>query len=286
MERRAVDLGGTILEAVVEGTGPVTVVFENGIATPLEEWDAVVPRVAERARVVRYDHRDAAPHGAVAPRSIADVLGDLERLLTALAAQPPYVFVGHSWGGVVARLFTHDHPSQVAGLVLVDATHEVIGDRTIAIVPAIYSVTLALARMRFVRRALVRQFCPPGSSAAYRARIEGRLNDPVRWPIGLRTARAESAALPAAIERLRRDCPNLPPLPAHVLTAGGVSSAPARRVRAAWKAATDRAASARYTEIPAATHHLPIDQPDAVADAILGVLDATNPAARRDDRSR
>ena len=49
---------------------------------------------------------------------------------------------------------------------------------------------------RWIRRALVKQLCPPGCSPAYRARIEGRSNDSVRWPVGLRTAHAESAALP------------------------------------------------------------------------------------------
>jgi hypothetical protein len=42
MERRRIDIGGGVeLDAVVAGTGPVTVVFENGLATALEEWDVV-----------------------------------------------------------------------------------------------------------------------------------------------------------------------------------------------------------------------------------------------------
>ena len=95
-----------------------------------------------------------------------------------------------------APVHAHD-PSDVAGLVFVDATHEAIDARSLAMVPAMYSLMLFVARAKFVRRGLVRQLCPPGSSHEYRKRIEGRLNDPIRWPIGIRTARAESAAIPA-----------------------------------------------------------------------------------------
>jgi pimeloyl-ACP methyl ester carboxylesterase len=278
MARRIVDIGDASLEAVIEGNGPVTVVFENGIATPLEEWDAVVTRIAARARVLRYDHRYAPPGGTVAARSVSDVLGDLEKLLTALELKPPYVFVGHSWGGVISRLFTCAHPSDVVGLVFVDATHEAIDARTLAVVPAMYSLMLFVARAKFVRLWLGRQLCPPGSSPEYRERIEGRLNDPKRWPIGIQTARAESAAIPGALERLRRDYPDLPSIPVHVLTAGGdEKSKSAQRVHEGWKATVARAAAARYSNIPTSGHDMPIECPDAVAGAIVGVLDAVRP---------
>ena len=54
-------IGDARLDAVVEGSGPVTVIFENGPATALEAWDAISPQIEARARVVRYDRRRAAP---------------------------------------------------------------------------------------------------------------------------------------------------------------------------------------------------------------------------------
>lgn len=276
MPRETVDIGNGTLEAQVEGAGPTTVVFENGMATPLEQWDMVAPRIAARARVVRYDHRSAAPAGQVSARSVADIVSDLQKLLRAVNVPPPYVLVGHSWGGIIARLFMHRHPADTAGAVFVDATHEAIDPRTFKIVPAIYSLMLLAARARWVRRALIKQLCPQGCSPAYRARIEGRLNDPVRWPVGLRTARAESAAIPEALSKLRSDCPDLPAIPIRVLAADGVKSKSAEQARRGWQAAVARAARARYTSVPTPSHQLPIACPDVVVDAILHVLDETD----------
>jgi pimeloyl-ACP methyl ester carboxylesterase len=265
------------LEYVLEGDGQVTVVFENGIATPLEEWDAVVPRVATRARVLRYNHQYASSRGPSPARSPSEILADLERLLNTLGLEPPYLFAGHSWGGVIARLFAHAHPSDVVGLVFADATHEALDARTLSVVPRMYSVMLLLARARFVRRALARQLCPPGSSPAYLARIHQRLSDPVRWPIGLRTARAESAAIAPALDLLRRDGRDLPLIPVRVLTSNEQSRS-ARQVRDGWQATVARSPLARYTNVPSSGHYMPIECPDVVTDAILSVLDEVDSA--------
>ena len=278
MERRHVDIGPVALDAVVAGGGPVTVVFENGLATPLEEWDAIVSPVAERARALCYDRRRASPAGTLSPRSAADMVADLEKLLAALDLSPPYVFVGHSYGGVLARVFAHRHPDQVAGLVFVDATHEVIDSRGLALLPAMYSVMGVVSRVPAGRRWLLRQLCPAGSPPAYRARMEQRLGDPALWAVGLRTARAEGAGIRPSLAGVRRTCPDLPPVPIHVLTAGGVGGANAksvRRVHDAWRATAARASAARYTNIPTSGHYLPIDAPESVIEAILGVLDAS-----------
>src|SRR5688500_5753782 len=120
MERRRIDIGGGVeLEAVVAGSGPMTVVFENGLATALEEWDGVAAAVAGRARPVRYARRRAAPDGDLPVRTAADLAADLRAMLAALAISPPYILVAHRWGGVIARTFAHTHPGDVAGLVLV-----------------------------------------------------------------------------------------------------------------------------------------------------------------------
>lgn len=273
MSRQRVVVPNGELEATIEGSGAVTVVFENGLGTSLEEWDGVAPRIASRALVVRYDHRQASPRGPLPLITPDSVLSDLEALLATVGARPPYVFVGHSWGGVIARMFAHAHLSDVAGLVFVDATHESLDLRQLALLPPLYAILLTLGRLPFARRGMYRQLCPPGASPAYSDRVQSRLSDPERWMIDLRTARAETIAIAPALARVRRACPDLPSVPAQVLTAGKMTSKSALRVHEGWKQTVARAPRAEYRSVPAAGHHMAIDAPDEVVAAINRVLD-------------
>jgi hypothetical protein len=60
------------------------------------------------------------------PRSAADAVAELHALLRAAPLLGPYVLVGHSLGGLFVRLYASTYPRQVAGLVLVDATYELL----------------------------------------------------------------------------------------------------------------------------------------------------------------
>jgi hypothetical protein len=112
MERRSIDIGGGVsLEAVVAGDGPVTVVFENGLGTPLEEWDAVAPHVAQRTRTLRYDRRSAVPSGPVGARTAADMAADLRdcsRLSASSRRTYSWVIAGEAWSR--ERSFEDIHP--------------------------------------------------------------------------------------------------------------------------------------------------------------------------------
>ena len=50
-----------------------------------------------------------------------DEIKDLATLLDRSGIKPPYVLVGHSYGGLLVRLFARAHPHQTVGIVLVDA---------------------------------------------------------------------------------------------------------------------------------------------------------------------
>ena len=122
------DLGGgrmAYLSCVGEG-GP-TVILESGLGDSAAPWFGIETAVSRFARVCTYD-RPGSIGGASDPaqgvRVGADVIADLRELLHAAGIPGPYVLVGHSVGGVFARLFAHTWPDDVAGLVLVDASHE------------------------------------------------------------------------------------------------------------------------------------------------------------------
>jgi pimeloyl-ACP methyl ester carboxylesterase len=58
------------------------------------------------------------------PRSFAQDVYELHKLLEAAKIKPPYILVGHSVGGIIARKFAKEYPNEVSGLLLVDATSE------------------------------------------------------------------------------------------------------------------------------------------------------------------
>ena len=62
------------------------------------------------------------------PVTAGDAVADLHALLTAAGEAKPYVLVGHSYGGLIVRLYASTYPEDVSGLVLVDALSEGIQD--------------------------------------------------------------------------------------------------------------------------------------------------------------
>lgn len=121
-----IDIGGRRLHVLRDGDQPSgpTVVFLSGMAAPLEFWAWIQPEVAATARTISYDRAGIGRSDAVrGVRTARLATEDLTALLTALDDPGPYVLVGHSYGGLLARHFAHTSPGRVAGMVLVDASH-------------------------------------------------------------------------------------------------------------------------------------------------------------------
>jgi pimeloyl-ACP methyl ester carboxylesterase len=99
------------------------VVFESGGGSPLETWDSVFTRVAEFAPVVAYDRPGTgqSPWDGEPPTP-ARIVEKLHRLLAETGIEPPYVLVGHSWGGALVRYFAGTYPEEVVGLLHLDPT--------------------------------------------------------------------------------------------------------------------------------------------------------------------
>jgi pimeloyl-ACP methyl ester carboxylesterase len=104
------------------GSGSPPIVLEAGLGGSTHNWGAVQSSLAETARTCAYD-RAGSGNSVAAPgiRNAPEQIDDLEQLLTAAKIQPPYVLVGHSYGGVLTQLFAHAHPHDIAGIVLVDS---------------------------------------------------------------------------------------------------------------------------------------------------------------------
>ncbi|MBI1256433.1 MAG: alpha/beta fold hydrolase [Chloroflexi bacterium] len=120
-----VDVGGYRLHIDCQGTGSPTVVMEAGLTEPSLMWSLVQPQVSTGTRVCVYDRAglgwsDTSPK----PRTAEIMVEELHTLLQNANIAAPYVVVGHSTGGMLVRLYAHSYPAEVVGMVLVDAQHE------------------------------------------------------------------------------------------------------------------------------------------------------------------
>jgi pimeloyl-ACP methyl ester carboxylesterase len=134
-----VDIGsGRKLTRECRGSGSPTVVLVSGLDAAADVWIgyqanpslAVFAAVARFTRVCAYD-RPGAPVGddlrpsrstpVRQPTTAHDAVRDLNALLQAAGEPGPYLLVGHSYGGLITRLYASEYASSVAGLVFVDA---------------------------------------------------------------------------------------------------------------------------------------------------------------------
>lgn len=122
---RLVDVGGYHLMLNCIGVGKPTVILEAGWSDLSVEWRKVQPEIAKFAQVCSYDRAGygGSDPGPV-PRTSVQIATELHALLRNAGEQPPYVLVGHSFGGYNVRVFNGLYPNEVAGIVLVDATQE------------------------------------------------------------------------------------------------------------------------------------------------------------------
>lgn len=131
------------------GSGSPTVVFVSGhrnragiwstLANPRATGPAVLPGVATLTRVCAYDRPGTftvtgeqveVSRSTPVPQPTTNITGmmDLHAVLSAAKVAGPYVLVAHSWGGTIARLYAATYPDEVAALVLVDTTTELLYD--------------------------------------------------------------------------------------------------------------------------------------------------------------
>ena len=119
------DLGDYQLHLYCTGKGQPAVILSIGSGDFSFDWMPVQQRVAAFTQVCSYDRggeawSDLGPN----PHTRRQEAYDLRRLLNAAGVKGPFVLVGQSMGGTVVREFARQYPRDVSGMVLVDAGHE------------------------------------------------------------------------------------------------------------------------------------------------------------------
>ena len=124
-----VDVGGHNLNLLIGGQGSPAVIFEGGFGAGIASWSTVQRDVSAFAQTVSYDRAglgqsDLGPK----PRSAKQIATELHAGLQKAGVKPPYVMVGHSFGGIYVRVFADIYPKEVVGLVLIDPSQESFND--------------------------------------------------------------------------------------------------------------------------------------------------------------
>lgn len=236
---RRFDVGGFRLNLRCEGEGSPTVVLDAGAGDTLATWEWVTPGVRKLTRVCTYDRAglgksDPGPK----PRTSARIVAELHDLLSRAHVPPPYVLVGHSFGGLNVRLFASKFPNEVSGLVLVDATPEDY--------PAIADTLQSLAEREKLRTS--QGTAPPALTDELEAITES-------------AASVRNAPIPAH-------------LPVVVLTASHRDDSP--DFRSAWRTLQRRMASlfpnGRQIIAEHSDHYIQFDEPELVITAIREIV--------------
>jgi pimeloyl-ACP methyl ester carboxylesterase len=119
-----IDAGGTRIACSRAGKGAPAVVFDSGLGDPMIVWSEVFPAVSSFTTALAWDRPGIGLSGpAVQERTSARIVEELHDLLVKLAIPPPWILVGHSFGGLNVQLFARTYPSETAGVILVEATH-------------------------------------------------------------------------------------------------------------------------------------------------------------------
>jgi pimeloyl-ACP methyl ester carboxylesterase len=120
-----VDIGSHKLHLHCIGTGKPTVLFEAGGGDFSTRWTPVQEVVSRRFRACAYDRAGSGwSEAGPQPRTMKQEVYELHTLLNKAEIPGPYVLVGHSYGGLLVRLYAEQYGKDVLGIVLVDPTHE------------------------------------------------------------------------------------------------------------------------------------------------------------------
>lgn len=277
-----VDIGGFRLHIVCQGTGRPAVILDSGSGDAWVSWFRVQPEIARKTRVCSYDragigYSDPDPQ----PRSRRRIVEELRTLLSRAGVPPPYVLVGHSFGGLDVQLYAALHPEEVAGLVLEESAHE---DHWAHAPREFWHPERMEADRLLAEKAERGEAMPPILSVPDLPWKERRQLAPVvRRAAWYRESYEGSKVGEASPQELGGGLLHRLDVPLVVLSAGSRQRPPSRSmelhqrwIRIASELQNDlasRSPCSRHITVQGAGHFIHWDQPQAVTDAVTGLVE-------------
>ena len=120
-----IEAGDVNLHMICIGEGTPTAIIDFGITNWSLHWTPVQRELAKTTRVCGYDRAGFGwSDDIVSPVNSGQLVEQLHLMLKNSEEKPPYLLIGHSFGGYVVRLYADHYPQNTAGVVLVEASHE------------------------------------------------------------------------------------------------------------------------------------------------------------------
>jgi pimeloyl-ACP methyl ester carboxylesterase len=288
---RLVDVGGRKLHLHCTGNDSPTVIIEAGGSSFAIDFALVQSEIARTNRVCSYDR---AGHGwsDAATTNPRPAWEDLHVALQTAHVQPPYILVGASFGGLLVRRYQIEYPQDVAGLLLIDPSHEerlftFFDGNAVAIATLTaeqFRTTIPTGEIRVPRRA-PQKGAPfdrlPKELYDTRVRLDERLiasmPATVSYEIRLPSAEREHAMLSKLREvGIAQQYP-LGDRPVVVLSRSVGASQAMWDVHAL---AARISTNSRHTVVPEAGHEIHLFKPEAVIQAIQDVSESIRKKSR------
>ncbi len=240
------------------------VVFESGLGLSRLLWANVAHLLAKAGyRTISYDRSGLGRSPAATERNLEALVADLEQVVRAYAPQGA-IIVGHSYGGIMARLLTARQPQLVKALVLVDPSSEFVGAQIGPLgkrLEALFDSAITFSRDL--------KLLPIFLMAAGYKHLPARLQQKVRVEdvsdAALKARRQENKGYYPALAKLREQPLPHPQVPVEILLA---SSSPESEWFKAHSEYASKLPDAHLWQASTSSHMVPLLKPQEVALAV------------------
>ncbi len=271
---KLIDVNGRKMHIYCIGNKSPTIILDSGTGGFSLEWIDIQHSLSQYVRVCAYDRAgygwsDMGP----LPRTTKRITHELHTLLQNAGIHGPYIMVGHSFGGFTAQYFARYFNHEIAGIVLIDSSHEEQVYRLPENGKDVVRRSLHQDRSNMVTRSVLHEHFPKEVAAVAQQLM-------TRWT-ALLTWREEMANYALSSRELRdvHDRPILE-IPIVVLTRGKrvwPNTPYGDAMETVWKELQDELSSlnGNSTHVIAENsgHVIHLDEPELVVDAIHDVLD-------------